>query len=221
MTGYQRYKIYKRYKELWLMIAGFAFTSIIGTAITGYHQSLIDDRNGRETRMADAKKAGMETLHRISEDISKRHYHSLKMIDRIRSANEAPPAAGIAANSLESVRAKYSESMERWNLDWNLMRVLIKRTFSEELETLFYDFEGDKRKESADDFKSMSITGKFRTLHQALRGAEKATDSERRNALLDKAQEMYNALGFDLYNLFDTMAFDIQTGDLGENRASE
>jgi hypothetical protein len=98
------------------------------------------------------------------------------------------------------------------------MRVLIKRTFSEELEAMFYDFDGDKRKESAEDYQSMSITGKFRGLHQAIRGAEKAPDSAQRTALLDKAEAIYNSLGFDLYHLFDVMALSIQTGDLGENR---
>ncbi len=213
MSAYRRYKIYQRYKELWLMVTGFVFTSVIGAGITGYHQSLVDQQSARETRTANAKKAGMETLRKISEDIAKRHYNSLKMIDRIR-AGAPPPTAG----AVDTVRVKYDESMERWNLDWNLMRVLIKRTFSEALETMFYDYEGDKRKESAGDFKALSITGKFRALHKAIRGAEKETDSERRNALLDRAEAIYHSLGFDLYNLFDVMALSIQTGDLGENR---
>lgn len=215
MIAPRGYRIYRRYKELWLMLAGFLFTSVIGTWITGYHQSLVDDQSARETRAANARKTGMETLRKISEDISKRHYNSLKLIDRIRAANGASPPQ---ADAPDSVRAKYDESLERWNLDWNLMRVLLKRTFSEELETLFYDYEGDKRKESVGDYRSMSITGKFRTMHKAIRGAEKTTDSERRNALLDQAESVYHALGFDLYNLFDRMALSIQTGDLGENR---
>ena len=128
------------------------------------------------------------------------------------------PMSPATVTVVDSVRAKYDESMERWNLDWNLMRVLIKRTFSEELEEMFYDYEGDKLKDAAGDSKAMSITGKFRALHQAIRGAEKATDSEQRNTLLDRAEELYHSLGFDLYNLFDTMALGIQTGDLGENR---
>jgi len=215
MSAYRRYKIYQRYKELWLMVVGFLFTSVIGAGITGYHQALVDDRNARETRAADAKRAGMETLRRISEDISRRHFLSLKMIDGVRAANGTAPQPG---SPFAAVRTKYDESMERWNLDWNLMRVLLKRTFSEEVESMFYDYEDDKAKESAGDYGHMSVTGKFRTLHQALRGAEKATEADRRTELLDRAEDLYHSLGFDLYGLYDTMALRIQTGDLGENR---
>jgi hypothetical protein len=218
MNAYGRYRIYRRYKELWLMATGFLFTSVIGTGITGYHQSLVDQRSARETRASAAKQAGMETLRKVSEDIAKRHFNSLKMIDLIRAANGPSPPS---ADSAERIRTKYSDSLERWNLDWNLLRVLIKRTFSEELETRFYDYDGDKRKESAGSVETMSITGKFRALHQSIRGAEKATDSAARDTLLDRAESIYHSLGFDLYNLFDRMALGIQTGDLGENRSSE
>ena len=62
MSAFSRYRVYRRYKELWLLLVGFLFTSVIGTGITGYHQALVDERSARETREANAKKAGMETL---------------------------------------------------------------------------------------------------------------------------------------------------------------
>lgn len=214
----QRFDLYQRYKELWLLIVGFLLTSLVGAWITGFHQSLADARSDRETRAANARTTGMDTLARISEDISRRHYHSLRMIDQVRAEHrDDPPAAETGA----AIRASYASAMEHWNLHWNLMRVLIKRGFSPDLERMFYDYEGDKAHEAAGDTAALSITGKFRTLHRAIRAAEKATDAAAREALLAEAESMYHALGFDLYALYDSMAWRIQTGDLGENLAAQ
>ncbi len=202
---------YKKYKELYIIFFTFLLSGLFGSILT-YRLNEMSRMNAKyDSDLQYAREEGKQALEKINELISERHMNANNYITAIQSLSQND----ISPTEFETIRSKYLASKDTWNYNWNLMRVKIKNYFSDDLARDFYDYDKDAKADKEKEtnrlyWESMSITGKFRALHDAI-GAAKTTKAKED---IEMANTIYDSLGYDLYNFFDKMEAMLSSGQL-------
>lgn len=204
---------YKKYKELYVVGFTFILTGLFGALLTYQLDESARMNVKYEHDLDYAREEGKSALETVNRLISERHMNALNYIYAIDSL----AADQISPEEFETARSKYLIAKDNWNYEWNLMRVKIKNYFSDELVLKFYDYEGDKKAEETKTtnpiyWEMMSLTGKFRALHEAIAVAKTTTTPEN----LELATKIYDSLSYDLYDFYDEMEAMLSSGKLGQ-----
>lgn len=204
---------YKAYKELYIVTLTFLFSGIFGSLLTFYLNEASRVNVKYENDLQYAREEGRKALETVNNLISERHMNSVNYIVAIDNLSQEL----ITPEEFEVVRAKYLTSKDNWNYHWNLMRVKLKNYFSDDLARDFYDYDRDakaeeERETNPDYWQSMTITGKFRALHEAIAKAKTSKTKED----IETATKIYDSLGYDLFYFYDKMEHMLSTGKLGQ-----
>ncbi len=121
-------KLFGRHHDLFLLLVGFFFTSVVGAALGAYFQNRSWDYQER----ARAQSSETEAATRVFEDVSKlmdrRIYRMRQLNWKVRDFD------GEARHEAEAAMKSYQQVLYEWNDALNRNRALVLRYFGKKTE---------------------------------------------------------------------------------------
>jgi hypothetical protein len=167
-------KLFGKYHELTMLIIGFALTTIVGGAITAWHQSLAQQREEKAVEFREQQKRTSDQFDLISGLMDERLF-------RLRNV-EGALADHASPLELDAARAKYKESVSRWNENLGRNIWATERYFGAEIRN---QFEGP-------------IKEGFRSLHEELVEVIKTPNDEDKIKVLKTHIDEFNPKVYSL-----------------------
>ena len=195
---------YKKYENLIIVLISFALISVLG----GYFSHSLTESSA-EIRQKEAKVRfdqikAIESLDKISKAMEARRYWSYKHLSAIEHIKDRD----LKKKRYEYIESKYQESIDHWNLNWNMSRVLLRKYFSKERELDFNNPDLDK---DENDWREYSISAKFITIHRLLFKLEEGLDID-----FKLIEDIHIILEEDINEFYSSLVADIQTGNIAK-----
>lgn len=183
-------KLFGRHHDLFLLLVGFFFTSIVGAALGSYFQNRSWDYQERARLMSSEREAATKVFEEVSKLMDKRIY-------RMRQLNWKVRDSGQEAAMQEQMNL-YREVLYEWNDSLNRNRALVKRYFGSAVEN-------DLTNATHDKFKQVG-----RSLESYFAGRETRND-----AMYERIDSGLEEIEHNVYNLNLKMITSIQKGEIG------
>lgn len=119
-------KLFGRHHDLFLLLVGFFFTSVVGAALGSYFQNRSWEYQERAKAMSSEREAATKTFEELSKLMDRRIYRMRQLSWKARDHSEATRVA--SAEALKS----YSQVLFEWNDALNRNQALVLRYFGTE-----------------------------------------------------------------------------------------
>lgn len=119
-------KLFGRHHDLFLLLVGFFFTSVVGAALGSYFQNRSWEYQERARAMSSEREAATKTFEDISKLMDRRIYRMRQLNWKARDHGE-----GTRVASAEALKS-YAQVLFEWNDVFNRNRALVLRYFGTE-----------------------------------------------------------------------------------------
>lgn len=183
-------KLFGRHHDLFLLLVGFFFTSIVGAALGSYFQNRSWDYQERARLMTSEREAATKVFEEVSKLMDRRIYRMRQLNWKVRGSRQE--------TEMQEHMKSYREVLYEWNDSLNRNRALVKRYFGSAIESELTNNTHDK-------FKQVG-----RLLESYFAGRDTRDDT-----MYDRIDSGLEELEHSVYNLNLKMITSIQRGEVG------
>jgi len=197
-------KLFGRFNELILLLAGFLLTSVCGALIAAWLQGRAWNHQHLTSVCESEVRAGLEAYQTLSDVMDTRLFRTRRLVWKLE---ETKTADGVRLE-----RSEYRVALDEWNVHLNRNRTMVKRYFG-----------GDS--EAAWELIAAEFAGIQSTLSALLREREGSTDRPKKKGApsgdgVHELEDALDKLNPEIYYLDDRMLQMIQNQEVGQCSAS-
>lgn len=116
-------KLFGRHHDLFLLLVGFFFTSIVGASLAAYFQNRSWDYQDMDRSRSSERAAATNVFEDVSKLMDKRVYRMRRLNWKLRDSNEN------SKQEAEEAMKSYRQVLYEWNDVFNRNRALVLRYF--------------------------------------------------------------------------------------------